>query len=84
MTEIEYGRKLSFSSKCIIIALVALAFIAAFIPLWQIGVNNSIKHEIMYSQHNLDRLDQEERALRAAIAIDTEVSTGKSNLKASN
>lgn len=84
MMEIEYKQKLNFSSKCIIIALVALTFIAAFIPLWQIGVNNSLKHEITYSTNNLESLDQEERALRAAIAIKTEDNIGKINLKASN
>lgn len=84
MTEIEYGKKLSFSSKCIIIALIAMAFIAAFIPLWQMGVNNSLKHEIMYSTSNLEKLDQEERALRAAIVTDRDDRDSNAILKASN
>ncbi len=84
MTEISYGKRLSFSSKCFIIAFIAVAFIAAFIPLWQMGVTNSLRHEILYSNSNLQNLDKEERALRAAIAVESTEYRNSAVLKASN
>ena len=83
MSEIDYGKRLSLSSKCFIIAFIALAFIAAFIPLWQMGVTNSLKHKIVYSNNSLQDLDREERALRAAIAVESNDFKGNVVLKAS-
>ncbi len=84
MTEISYGKKLSLSSKCFIIAFIAIAFVATFIPLWQMGVTNTLRHEIIYSNTNLQNLDKEERALRAAIAVESSEYRNSAILKASN
>lgn len=62
--EVEKGLNLKF--KCIILATLAIAFIVAFIPLWQIGVDNMLRYDLILSQQQLQELDSEERALRAS------------------
>ena len=40
----------------------------AFIPLWQLGVNNSLRTEMYLAGANIIDLDAEDRAIRAAIS----------------
>lgn len=62
--EVEKGINLKF--KCIILATLAIAFIVAFIPLWQLGVDNMLRYDLILSEQKLQELDSEERALRAS------------------
>ncbi|MBO5770773.1 MAG: hypothetical protein J6R23_05935 [Spirochaetales bacterium] len=68
MTDFEVKKHLSFSHKCLILMLLAFAFIFAFIPLWQLGVNNSLRTEMYLAGANIIDLDAEDRAIRAAIS----------------
>ena len=62
MTDFEVKKHLSFSHKCIILMILA------FIPLWHLGVNNSLRTEMYLSGENIINLDAEDRAIRASIS----------------
>ncbi|GEM_PF-2931132 len=66
MKDIEMEKNFNFRFKCIALAILAIAFIVAFIPLWQLGIDNTIRHEMIVSQIALQDLDYEERALIAS------------------
>ncbi len=68
MTDFEVKKHLSFSHKCIILMILAFTFIMAFIPLWHLGVNNSLRTEMYLSGENIINLDAEDRAIRASIS----------------
>lgn len=68
MTNFEVKKQLSFSHKCLILMLLTVIFIFAFIPLWQLGVNNSLRTEMYLSGENIIDLDAEDRAIRASIS----------------
>ena len=67
MTDFEVKKQLSFSNKCMILMLLTITFIFAFIPLWHIGVNNSLRTEMFMAGENIVKLDAEDRAIRASI-----------------
>ncbi len=69
MRDFEFGKIVTFKFKCIALVILAVAFIVAFIPLWQLGVDNTVRQQMIASQLTLQELDSEERALRA-VAID--------------
>lgn len=68
MTDFEIKRHLSFSHKCIIIMFLTFSFIFAFIPLWNLGVNNSLRTEMYLAGENIIKMDAEDRAIRASIS----------------
>ena len=68
MTDFEVKKHLSFSNKCAILMFLTVTFIFAFIPLWHIGVNNSLRTEMYLAGENIVKLDAEDRAIRASIS----------------
>lgn len=69
MYDIEFSRKMTMPVKCMIIIMLSLCFVVAFIPLWQMGVNNSVKDGIIKAQSDIEALDQEGRALIASAIL---------------
>lgn len=69
MKEFDFGRVSSFKLKCILLSILAIGFIVVFIPLWQLGVENTFRQEMIANQIQLNQLDSEERALKASSAI---------------
>lgn len=51
-----------------IIVMLVLAFIVAFIPLWQLGASSSGAAAVASAESREADIDREGRALRAAIA----------------
>ncbi len=69
MRDFSFGRVSTLKFKCIALVLLAIGFIVVFIPLWQIGVENSFRQQMIKSQIRLNELDGEERALKASASI---------------
>ncbi len=68
MKDIEVRGNISRPVRMLIIAMLSLTFIIALIPLWQTGVERTAAMNIAMVQQDVDDLDAEGRALRAAIA----------------
>lgn len=75
MSDFGFSSKLKLSHKCVILTVMTMCFVFAFIPLWQVGINNSLRTDLYLSSENIVKMDAEDRALRAAIA---EVETAES------
>ena len=74
MKDFEVERNTNLKFKCTALAILGIAFIVAFIPLWQLGVDNTMRIQAMASEVTLNELDTEERALKA-YAFDLEDNT---------
>ncbi len=68
MNDFELSRNLTRPIRGAIIVMLVLTFIAAFIPLWQIGASSSASAVGAVSERRVADADAEGRALRAAIA----------------
>lgn len=66
MRDFDMEKITTFKFKCTALAILAIAFIIAFIPLWQLGIDNTFRHEMIASKIRLNELDSEERALIAS------------------
>lgn len=68
MTDFEVSRTISKPVRGAIIAMLVLAFVVAFIPLWQLGVSSSGAAAVVSAETRIVDEDREGRALKAAIA----------------
>ena len=68
MKDLEIHGNVTKPIRLLIIAMLSLGFIAALIPLWQIGVESTNMINVAKAHEELSDLDAESRALRAAIA----------------
>ncbi len=68
MNDFEVSKNLTRPIKGAIIVMLVLAFIVAFIPLWQLGVTSAGSAAIATAEARSADADREGRALRAAIA----------------
>lgn len=70
MKNYVFKKSATIRVRCIMLALLAIVFISAFIPLWQLGVENTIRCQMLAYEKTLTELDGEERALVANNAIE--------------
>ena len=68
MNDFEVSRTISRPVRGAIIVMLVLAFIVAFIPLWQLGASSSGAAAVASAESREADIDREGRALRAAIA----------------
>ncbi len=68
MNDFEVSRNISRPIRGAIIVMLVLAFIVAFIPLWQLGASSSGAAAVASAESKAADADREGRALRAAIA----------------
>ncbi len=68
MNDFDVSKSISMPIRGAIIVMLVLAFIVAFIPLWQLGVSSSGTAALISAEAKVADTDREGRALRAAIA----------------
>ena len=68
MNDLEVSKNISRPVRGAIVVMLVLAFVVAFIPLWQLGVTSAGTAAIISAEAVSVDADREGRALRAAIA----------------
>ncbi len=65
MNTSEKKRNISIEYKALVVLSIMLLFLAALVPLWQIGVNRSLEIASQNQKESILRLAEEERIMES-------------------